>query len=114
MSQYRTCPNCGSHLDPGEVCDCAKNKELIEKDSEAERARQEAIRAEVCFHLEKRAGRENFHRDLKYSSGSAAVNGVAVLIRELAAMMGVSEVKILSLLAVVLTAPVVRKEAAHE
>ena len=22
MSYYRTCPNCGSHLDPGEVCDC--------------------------------------------------------------------------------------------
>lgn len=19
---YRTCPDCGAHLDPGEVCDC--------------------------------------------------------------------------------------------
>lgn len=21
---YRTCPKCGAHLDPGEVCDCTK------------------------------------------------------------------------------------------
>ena len=21
---YRTCPKCGAHLDPGEVCDCMK------------------------------------------------------------------------------------------
>ena len=26
MSYYRTCPHCGAHLDPGEVCDC-RNKE---------------------------------------------------------------------------------------
>lgn len=24
MSYYRTCPCCGCHLDPGEVCDCDK------------------------------------------------------------------------------------------
>lgn len=23
---YRTCPKCGAHLDPGEVCDCMKKK----------------------------------------------------------------------------------------
>lgn len=22
MSYYKTCPRCGAHLDPGEVCDC--------------------------------------------------------------------------------------------
>ncbi len=22
MSYYRICPDCGAHLDPGEVCDC--------------------------------------------------------------------------------------------
>ncbi|WP_251447826.1 hypothetical protein [Vermiculatibacterium agrestimuris] len=22
MSYYRTCPHCGAHLDPGELCDC--------------------------------------------------------------------------------------------
>lgn len=24
MSYYKTCPYCGAHLDPGEVCDCTK------------------------------------------------------------------------------------------
>lgn len=24
MSYYRTCPHCGDHLDPGEVCDCRR------------------------------------------------------------------------------------------
>lgn len=23
---YRTCPKCGAHLDPGEVCDCTKKE----------------------------------------------------------------------------------------
>ena len=22
MAQYKTCPDCGAHLDPGERCDC--------------------------------------------------------------------------------------------
>lgn len=22
MSYFKTCPRCGAHLDPGEVCDC--------------------------------------------------------------------------------------------
>ncbi len=26
MSYYRTCPDCGAHLDPGEVCDCQTEK----------------------------------------------------------------------------------------
>lgn len=26
MGYYRTCPQCGSHLDPGEACDCQKEK----------------------------------------------------------------------------------------
>lgn len=25
MGFFRTCPLCGAHLDPGEVCDCKKN-----------------------------------------------------------------------------------------
>ena len=25
MSYYRTCPYCGSHLDPCECCDCKEN-----------------------------------------------------------------------------------------
>ena len=36
MPYYRTCPHCGSHIDPGEVCDCRgsivdRMKELIMK-----------------------------------------------------------------------------------
>ena len=23
---YKTCPNCGAHLDPGEICDCSEKK----------------------------------------------------------------------------------------
>lgn len=25
MSYFRTCPRCGAHLDPGEVCDCRED-----------------------------------------------------------------------------------------
>ena len=27
MAQYRTCPECGAHLDPGEKCDCHIKRE---------------------------------------------------------------------------------------
>ena len=27
MSYYRTCPHCGSNLDPSEICDCQAKKE---------------------------------------------------------------------------------------
>ncbi len=27
MSYYKTCPNCGARLDPGERCDCNKEKQ---------------------------------------------------------------------------------------
>lgn len=27
MSYYKTCPYCGAHLDPGEVCDCGGNNQ---------------------------------------------------------------------------------------
>lgn len=27
MAYYRTCPDCGAHLDPGEKCDCKDEKE---------------------------------------------------------------------------------------
>lgn len=26
MAYYNTCPVCGAHLDPGEECDCEKEK----------------------------------------------------------------------------------------
>lgn len=25
MSYYRTCPNCGAALDPGEICECVRH-----------------------------------------------------------------------------------------
>lgn len=34
MAMYRTCPECGAHLDPGEQCDC-KGKEDEEEVDEA-------------------------------------------------------------------------------
>lgn len=27
MAYYNTCPNCGANLDPGEPCDCEKERE---------------------------------------------------------------------------------------
>lgn len=26
FAQYRTCPHCGAHLDPGEACDCQETE----------------------------------------------------------------------------------------
>ena len=34
MSYYKTCPHCGAHLDPGELCDCIKT--AIERMTEEE------------------------------------------------------------------------------
>lgn len=36
MPYYVTCPNCGSNLDPGEVCDCG-NEKRTEKETKAEK-----------------------------------------------------------------------------
>ena len=36
MPYYVTCPNCGSNLDPGEVCDCV-NETYTEKRSKTEK-----------------------------------------------------------------------------
>lgn len=30
MSYFRTCPHCGAHLDPGEVCDCQCKEEAAQ------------------------------------------------------------------------------------
>ena len=30
---YRTCPECGSNLDPGEQCDCNEEKEFRKEES---------------------------------------------------------------------------------
>lgn len=38
MPYYRTCPHCGSHLDPGEKCDCQMEKPLTIKRKPQRRA----------------------------------------------------------------------------
>lgn len=30
MTYYRTCPECGAHLDPGEMCDCQRAAQAAE------------------------------------------------------------------------------------
>ena len=34
MAYYYTCPHCGTHLDPGESCDCQKQQEPDEAERE--------------------------------------------------------------------------------
>ena len=29
MAYYNTCPNCGANLDPGESCDCKREKKKL-------------------------------------------------------------------------------------
>lgn len=29
MSYFKTCPHCGAHLDPGEVCDCREENAAV-------------------------------------------------------------------------------------
>lgn len=111
MGKFRECPNCGAHLDPGEICECQKGApagETVKTEAE-KRAMQEGMDAEVTIYLEKKAGSDKFKRTITASSAPAAVNGLAVLIREFAALMGITVVEILALLATVLTVPTIQK-----
>lgn len=76
----------------------------------AEAAIQEGIRAEVKIMLEKKAGESVFRRHIEASDARAALNGLAVLIVEYAKIVGIEVTKVLSLLAVCLTVPAMRKE----
>lgn len=51
MSIYRTCPRCGAHLDPGEVCDCKEG----EKKS-VEHHRKKDVRQSWSLPTSSRAG----------------------------------------------------------
>lgn len=117
MAKYKECEKCGAALDHGEVCDC-ESKDQEEKDVlyEANRAAiREALAAEVSITLEKKAGSETFRRKIEASSASAALNGLVVLLREYAALVGLNPVEILALLATVLTVPApAGKERAKE
>ncbi|WP_297232267.1 hypothetical protein [uncultured Flavonifractor sp.] len=107
MAKYKTCEKCGAALDPGEICDCGK-REAVQKDVayEANQAAiREAVEAEVFITLEKKKGSETFRRKIEASSAPAALNGLAVLLREYAKLVGVNEIEVLALLATVMTVP---------
>ena len=70
-----------------------------------EAALKEALAAEVTITLEKKAGSETFHRNIQASSAAAAVNALAVLSREVAAILDMRVEEVLAVLATVLAAP---------
>lgn len=112
----RECPDCGASLDPGEICDCQKGGEAAvatgapgDKATEDDAAAIQAAIAAACkITLEKTPGSMTFARNIEASSTSAALNGVAVLIRELAVMLGAPVTSVLSMLTVALIAPTIQ------
>lgn len=120
----RECPDCGASLDPGEVCDCHKDGEAAvasgvpwrrgcRATEEDAAAIQAAIAAACKITLEKTPGSMTFTRNIEASSGPAALNGVAVLIRELATMLGIPVTSALAMLTVALTVPTIQAERAE-
>ena len=77
------------------------NEKEIQK-AATDAAAQEGVNAEVKITLEKKAGEDRFKRSIEASSASAALNGLAILLTEYAALIGVNVLEVLSLLAVVL------------
>lgn len=74
---------------------------------------REAVEAEVTITLEKEKGSDTFRRKIEASSASAALNGLAVLLKEYARVVGVSEIQVLALLATVMTVPVRKERGEH-
>lgn len=70
-----------------------------------EDAMEAALAAEVTITLEKKAGSETFRRNIRASSAAAAVNALAVLIREVAAILDMRVEEVLAVIATVLAAP---------
>lgn len=46
MSYFKTCPDCGAHLDPGELCDCRENEKTNASSSTADGGRVETVVAD--------------------------------------------------------------------
>ena len=107
MAKFRTCEKCGASLDHGEVCEREARKQSVAYKAR-EAAIKEAVDAEVIITLEKKKGSETFRREIQASSASAALNGLAVLLKEYAKTVGVSTVQVLAILATVLTVPEIR------
>lgn len=107
MAKYKECEKCGAALDPGEICDCGKQEQTGKGVAYAanQAAIREAMAAEVTITLEKKAGSDKFHRKIEASSASAALNGLAVLLREYAALVGLNQLEVLAVLATVMTVP---------
>lgn len=56
---YRTCPDCGSNLDPGEKCDCISQKEENRKEMEKKISADKRGQYRMIFegvHYEKAVG----------------------------------------------------------
>ena len=49
MAQYKTCPDCGAHLDHGEKCDCGKTEYINTKEQYSQRvgSDSEALRGRL-------------------------------------------------------------------
>lgn len=104
---YKKCPDCGAHLDPGERCDC---QDQIEHEAE-DAAIREAISAHVKIVLNKESGSESYRRTIEASSTTAAMNGLAVLVREYAMLTNSPVTHVLAVLATLLTVPGYRRPA---
>lgn len=121
MSKFKECPNCGATLDHGEICDCQMAEGMGEGEKEEERrgptveganqaAIAEALEQEVTIELHKEKGSSTFHRKIEASSASAALNGIAVLLREYAKLTGVPVLRVLAILAATMSAPALREK----
>lgn len=102
MSKFKVCRHCRSVLKEGEICGCPGSRR--------ERERREAIardRAgdEVHIRLDKLPGRDSYKREITASSTTAAINGLAVLIKGAAELMEQPVDKVFAVLATVLFAP---------
>lgn len=75
-----------------------------------EAALEAALAAEVTITLEKKEGSETFHRNIQASSAAAAVNALAVLSREVAAILDMRVEEVLAVVATVLAAPAFQEE----
>lgn len=71
---------------------------------------REALGETVNISVKKERGSAAFLPCIEATSAPAALNGIAVLIREYAAMVGLSPVSVLAVLATVIAMPAIRKQ----
>lgn len=76
-------------------------------------AEARAAEEEVFITLEKRSGSTSFMRSIQASSPRAAVNGIANLVKEAAALLGLTTANMLGALAVALLAPEKKESEKH-